>query len=187
MAAVTRRNYSLLDGSFEASGGILEVPLLPVLGKVGTDIDGGDPEINGHWDLRDWLFAPGYVEQLDVHSAADLPTMLWFPIPQLRVGTLVSVTARLTGAGGHAGLPASPPILEIERYTLAGGVIGSGTTAIDDSSDTTEYQTTHELTATINAGDFATYRFLAKFRGEAGANALVGLVLGRLYATVRNG
>lgn len=100
------------------------------------------------------------------------------PIPTAHY--LKSVEARIIGGAGHVGLPAAMPVLELWKRNISSGALTSLGSATDAAGSIAAYEGQHFVKVTL-AGpgeliDRATYCYFATVQGEAGANAIAGLV-----------
>ncbi|MBX3131646.1 MAG: hypothetical protein KF718_33325 [Polyangiaceae bacterium] len=99
-------------------------------------------------------------------------------------GVLTGVRARILPIGGHAGLPGTMPKLELYRQPLLSSAPVLVADATDTSANVTDYELGHNveltgLSESLQVGNALEY--FVVFRGEAGANSLVGLLLLDLY------
>jgi hypothetical protein len=171
------RPYSRFDHSIEVVGGTIDIPLVGITGRIvgsGT----GSPD----YDARKWQVGHNYV--LQTQADADR-WAIEFAVPQLRSGRITQIVATLEAAGGHAGLPTTMPRMVLWRVAAS---IPGQSGGIDTSASTAAYEAEHTITlvVTTNNGFAAGNRFMLAFEGESdpGANAIVGLELRRLQATI---
>lgn len=136
-----------------------------------------------NWVTSGSSVAEGTWEQNSVASTGVLQFELRLP----RVGTCTSIVARLKGAAGHAGLPGTMPALSFDRTPVSTGVRAQVATVSDPSASTAAYQAMHTVTLavseTLNPG-VDNNIYTVRIAGEAGANALTGLLLTEVYAVV---
>lgn len=118
--------------------------------------------------------------QSDVTDAGTLLRNL----PAPKKAALTGVRARILPIGSHAGLPGTMPKLELYRQPLISTAPVLVADAVDASADVTAYELGHNVEITGLSANLATgnaEEYFVVFRGEAGANALVGLLLLDLY------
>lgn len=133
------------------------------------------------YDDPGWAVGPDGGLQTGVNTAVG--ATIEIDVPNNAV--LTSIAISYTGAGGHAGLPANMPSIEVFKQSVASGEQSMGT-GTDTSVDVAAYQATHLITATVGA--FATVdrtnaRYYVKVESESGANALSGAGTSVLFWT----
>lgn len=111
-------------------------------------------------------------QQLDVSSAA----AIYFPLLLVPGDVIDQIAVRVVGAGGHAGLPGTMPIVDVMHVTTTGTV-----TIVDTQTDTSvsaaAYDVTHFITCGSIAHTIGDEAYYIRVRGEAGANSLAGLTI----------
>lgn len=120
----------------------------------------------------------------DTVAAAHSEYDLFFRIPRLPGGSIKSVQVYRTVGSGHSALPANMPevgLYSVDYATRARTIVGS---AVDPSATVGAYETAGWHTYTLSSplpivqGD----AYFVRYRGEAGANALVQRVRLRAVA-----
>lgn len=117
----------------------------------------------------DWIFNVG----VWFNDTLDAP--IFVPINPPVGSTIKSVNVRYQGAAGHAGLPASMPVVSLLKTTIATGGLSTVATQADTSANTTAFQAAHSITIgglSEAVTGVATYN--VQIDAESGANALVG-------------
>jgi len=145
---------------------------------------------NTRFTLAFGLGAPNYTWiQSNITDAGGIH----FMIPPLFGVEITDVVARVhgdgAGTGTHAALPGTVPevaLLELDTDDGGTGNVSTLGTQSDVSASKAAYETLHDITLTgLNAVADDNLIHVVRFRGEAGANALVDrLVLYRIYLTL---
>ncbi len=133
-----------------------------------TRVDASTPTTaSATWDLS----ADGTLFQV-----ADAAGKTFHPLRLPHGQELTSVTMRVIGGPGHAGLPAQMPALELVSMNLSNitAVIG---TAIDGSASVVTYEAAHDITigGLTETVDLTTKRYFLALSGERNANYVSGL------------
>jgi hypothetical protein len=127
------------------------------------------------YDDSDWVATSNGEMGVLVNTIATLPVEFYPPHGQ----TLNSVTISWQGTGGHAGLPATRPSVEVKRTNLTTGSVDTlGGPVNDPSASVVDYESIHDIAVTgINdVVDRSAYRYHVTVTSEGGANALAGAV-----------
>lgn len=135
-----------------------------------------------------WVFGgAGSAYALNQDSAASA-SIVFIKLPLPKKGVLTSVTAMLAGTAGHAGLPGTMPKIDLFRQdTGSTGAPTSLGSTTDTAANAAAYETPHAVAITGLSEAFehdSGNAYYVRVTGEAGANALAGLALLRLFATV---
>jgi hypothetical protein len=115
-----------------------------------------------------------------------------FWIPRMSTDLqLDGVFVMLEGAvAGHGALPANMPTLQVQRRELNSGDVSWTTSSVgseitDASATVGAYESFHVLASTGLAHTFGSaYIYLARIKGESGANSATGLRIVRAWAEV---
>lgn len=103
-------------------------------------------------------------------------TNLFIPIQVPNGATLTTVEVRLTGAGSHAGLPGTMPLVTVRRFDTSSGLGFTLGSASDPSGSVGTFQGSHSITVSgmSHTIDRTVNRYYVQLTAENGANALVG-------------
>lgn len=135
-----------------------------------------------------WVFGgAGSALALNQDSAATA-SLVFIKLPLPKRCVLKSVHAVLAGATGHGGLPGAMPKIDLFRQDVGstGSPVSLGTDT-DGSAGVAGYETPHtlEITGLSEAVEHDSgSSYYVRVTGEAGANAVAGLAVLRLYAIV---
>jgi hypothetical protein len=135
---------------------------------------------SGSYVISDeWTNTLGWLAQV-----ATTAGIIVFAIPWHARGRITALSMSVIGAGGHAALPAVKPQITLLPYGSLTPVAGSGGT--DTSASTGAYQVEHVVTRTITAevNMSAAARYICAITAESGANAVAGLQIRQIYATI---
>jgi hypothetical protein len=105
------------------------------------------------------------------------------------LGKLSEVRAIVSGAAGHGALPATMPALSVRRAicTLAAADITADSlgSQTDSSATFADYELNHEIAVTgLNHTISTVSSYFVRITGEAGANSVSGLKLGKIYCVL---
>jgi hypothetical protein len=120
---------------------------------------------------------------------ATTANILSFSVRLPPLGKLSEVRAVVSGAAGHAALPAVMPQLQIRRAicTIGSAAIADNSlgTQLDTSASFAAYELNHEIAITgLNHTIVTTDSYYIRFTGETGANSVSGLQLGKIYCVL---
>lgn len=128
-----------------------------------------------HWSK--YTDALQTVFQCSVAANQDGDIYLWLRADLPHGAVLTRVDVPVLPAGGHAGLPATMPLVELFGQDMLTGGLSTLVTQGDTSANTAAYHLAHSISATglSHTIDRDTYVYHFRIRGELSTNSLVGL------------